>query len=221
VTQTQQPSWRSVHEAAVFYFTRGFRLVPLFGVDEDGSGRCSEPNCKSRDAGKHEPPASKDLWKDGRVFTPDDFTDQHNIALAMGPVAGAWAHGDWLVALDVDNHTDANAFFYPGLPQTLTQLTPRGAHFVFRVPARTPLGNWVNIFGGAPGTMRLDIRYARGRIVVDPSCGSKAESEGRYRWVHWQIPAELPRHALDAIFDLRRNAGRDMPDQWDRGGKEP
>ncbi len=208
--------WPNVKTAAEQYHQRGFRLVPLYGVDADGCCRCSDPNCKPRDAGKHEPPETKDEWKKGRVFLPEDFDETMNIALAMGP----WGGGDdWLVALDVDNHDDVGAFFHPRLPQTLTQMTPTGAHFIFRVPARTPLGNWVNIFGGA--SMKLDLRYARGRIVVNPSKGSPTRGTGLYQWRHWVRPAALPGYVLDVIYDLRRAAGRDTPDQWDRGRKEP
>lgn len=210
----------SVKVAAEQYATRGFRLVPLYGVDADGLCRCSDPKCKARDAGKHEPPETKDQWKSGRIFTPPNFTEEMNIGLAMGPWSGPGGNdGSWLVALDVDNHDNVAAFFHPRLPPTLTQNTPNGAHFIYRVPAFTPLGNWVNIFGGA--TMKLDLRYARGRIVVDPSRGSPTRGTGVYQWREWRTPALLPRYALDVIYDLRRAAGRETPDQWDRGDKEP
>ena len=214
----------SIRVAAEEYHTRGFRLVPLYGVDGEGLCRCSNPACKPRDAGKHEPPDTKDMWKQGRIFMPADFTEDMNIGLAMGPWNPPEGHGgSWLVALDVDGHSDVNAFFHPHLPRTLTQWTPRGAHYIYRVPARTPLGNWVDIFGGKATRqqMTLDLRYARGRIVVGPSRGSSTSGSGVYRWRYWQSPAVLPRHALDAIYDLRRAAGRDLPDEWDRGDKEP
>ncbi len=212
--------WPDVKTAAEQYHRRGFRLVPLYGVDADGLCRCGSPTCKPRDAGKHEPPETGGLWKSGRVFLPSDFTEEMNIGLAMGPWQPPDGEGaEWLVALDVDNHEDANAFFHPRLPPTLTQLTPMGAHFIFRVPAWTPLGNWVNIFGGA--SMKLDLRYARGRIVVDPSRGSSTRGTGKYQWKTWQKPAALPQYVLDVIYDLRRAQGKDTPTVWDRGKKDP
>lgn len=213
--------WPSVRVAAQEYFARGFRIVPLYGVDGDGLCRCGSPDCKPRDAGKHEPPDTDGMWKNGRIFVPQDFTEEHNIALAMGPWNPPSEGGEWLVALDVDGHDDVNAFFYPALPQTLTQLTPTGAHFIFRVPPRTPLGNWVNLFGGDRDAIKLDLRYARGRVVVNPSRGSATRGTGKYQWKHWMRPERLPQHALDAIYEIRRAAGRDMPAEWDRGDKEP
>ncbi len=211
---------KTIRDAAKTYFDKGFRIVPLYGVDQDGLCRCGNPACKPRDAGKHEPPETDGQWKSGRIFVADDFTDDMNIGLAMGPWSPpGGAQGSWLVALDVDGHDNANAFFYPELPATLTQTTPRGAHFIFKVRERTPLGNWVNVFGG--NTMKLDLRFARGRIVAAPSRGSKTSGDGRYSWRHWMEPAWLPPHALEAIYDLRRAAGRDMPDEWERGGKDP
>jgi len=207
----------SVREAVQVYRSKGFRVVPLYGVDADGICRCASPDCKPRDYGKHEPEETKDLWKDGRTFEAEDFGEEHNIALAMGP----WGGGGWLVALDVDYHDDVNAFFYPRLPQTLTQRTPTGAHFIFTVPERTPLGNWVNVFGGAPGTMRLDIRYARGRCVVPPSRSSTTRGSGKYEWLHWQAPAVLPKHVVDTILDVRRSKRLPVQEEWDRGNKQP
>lgn len=206
-----------VREAAAIYRKRGFRIVPLYGVDADGCCRCSSPDCKPRDYGKHEPPETDGLWKAGREFEPADFTDESNIALAMGP----WGGDGWLVALDVDGHTEVDAFFYPGLPPTLTQLTPTGAHYIFWVPNRTPLGNWVNIFKGGPDSIKLDLRYARGRIVAAPSRGCSTRGTGRYEWLYWQSPAMLPMRAIDTILDLRRADGKDVQAEWDRGDKQP
>lgn len=211
--------YTSVQQAAADYRAKGFRVVPLYGVDADGICRCPDPACLPRNMGKHEPPETDGQWKgSGRVFTAEDFTAEQNIALAMGPWDGEHT---WLVALDVDGHDDINAFFYPRLPETLTQLTPNGAHFIFQVPAKTPLGNWVNVFGGGRDSIKLDVRYARGRIVVPPSRGCGTRGTGKYEWLRWQKPAVLPSHAIDSILDVRRAQRLPVQDEWDRKGKEP
>lgn len=205
----------AIRDAVELYIERGFRVIPLHGVTDEGLCRCPNPDCKLRDGGKHEPVETDGQWKDGRIFTADDFTEQNNVAIAMGP----WKDGtEWLVALDVDRHDDVNAFFYPHLPPTLTQSTPRGAHFIYTVPPFTPLGNWVDLFKGkVQGIPTLDLRYARGRIVVEPSRGTT----GAYQWRDWRRPAPLPEHVLANIYELRRAQGHELPGAWERRGKQP
>lgn len=202
----------SVAEAVAAYSERGFRVIPLYGVDELGDCTCGNYACKARDHGKHEPPATDGQWKDGRTFTADDFPEVSNVAIAMGP----WRAGRWLVALDLDGTANAGEFF-PGLPRTLTQHTPRGAHLVFTVPEFTPLGNYVDVFRTKRAGFSLDIRYARGRIVVAPSRGSS----GAYQWTDWRAPAPLPPNALDAILFERRKHNLPVAERWERGSKAP
>lgn len=199
---------------------KGFRVMPLYGI-EDGVCNCESPSCKPRDGGKHEPPETDGQWKEGRSFMPEDFTEENNIGLAMGP----WDEDRclWLMALDIDGHDDARAFF-PELPPTLTQKTPRGAHWIYTVPAWTPLGNWVDVFNGKPSRqeMTLDIRYARGRIVVPPSRCVASHGDGQgYRWLDWRAPAALPRHVIDTVLDIRRQRGLPVESSWYRKGKPP
>lgn len=212
----------SIVAAAELYLSKGFRVVPLYGIDEDGLCRCDNDACKPRDGGKHEPPATDGKWKDGRTFEAADFNEQMNIALAMGPCLLSLAEGRWLMALDVDGHDDARAFF-PDLPPTLTQKTPRGVHCVYTVAHEAPLGNWVDVFAGKSSgqSMTLDIRYARQRIVVAPSRCVASHGDGQgYRWIDWRPPAALPQHVIDTILDIRRQRGLSVDSRWYRKGKQ-
>lgn len=204
--------FQSVRQAAREYALRSFRPIPLYGVDELGDCRCGNPLCKPRDAGKHEPEATEGVWKEGGTFSPEDFRETDNIALAMGP----YKLDLWLVALDVDGADDLEPFF-PGLPITLRQKTPRGAHFLFVVPEFTPLGNWTDVFDTRRAGFQLDVRYARGRIVVAPSKGAT----GPYEWTCWRPPAALPMSCVEAILAQRRERGLKVQDAWERGGKAP
>jgi hypothetical protein len=200
----------NVHEAAKAYIQRGFRVVPLHGVDRMGC-HCGSGACKERDWGKHEPPATDGLWKDGATFTAADFSDGDNIAVAMGP----WRPSLWLVALDIDG-SDSIAEL-PELPPTLTQRSPRGRHLIYSVPEYTPLGNYVDVFRTKAWGYSLDLRYARGRIVAAPSRGAT----GDYVWDDWRDPVPLPESALDAILDERRRRGLPVASRWERDGKAP
>src|SRR5688572_464759 len=103
-------------------------------------------------------------------------------------------------------------------PQTLAAASPRGTHMVFTVPEFTPLGNWTDVLqtkkhqGAA-----LDLRYARGRIVVEPSVGAT----GAYRWINRCEPAPLPPEVTGDILARRARRGLDVQFRWSRDGKSP
>lgn len=206
--------FKNAREAAVAYIQRGFRVVPLYGVDPVAGGcMCGSPLCKERDWGKHERPETDGSWKnEGRVFSPAEFGDLDNIALVMGP----WKEGRWLVALDLDG-TDSVAEFFPAMPPTLTQKSPRGRHLLYTVPEFTPLGNYVDVFKTKRAGFSLDLRYARGRLVVAPSRGAT----GNYEWLDWRAPVPLPNHALATILHQRRSQKLPVAERWERGSKDP
>lgn len=201
----------SVREAVELYTSMGFRVVPLFGLVE-GRCACGSPECKDRDAGKHEPPESDGLWKEGAEFAVEHFGETDNVAIAMGPWGGS---DDWLVTLDIDGPLDLDPYGW-ALPPTLTQKSPRGRHLVYSVPAYAPLGNWVDVLQTKPGPA-LDLRYARGRIVAAPS----QNAFGTYDWVDFREPAPLPQAAIDAILDRRVDRGLPVQWEWHRGSKRP
>lgn len=206
------PNDLSAPDAATWYIARGFRVVPLYGIH---AGRCTCNNaaCLPRDYGKHCPGVVEDRWKNGREFTAADFRDGDNVGLAMG----AWGGRDWLVAIDCDVYSrDPRAEL--DLPLTLEHVTPRGWHAIYTVAPFTPLGNYLDVLGTRKsGNYGLDLRYARGRIVVPPSRGLT----GEYRWGEWREPVPLPRSIIDRVLDLRRARGLPVTDSWDRGGKRP
>lgn len=203
----------NVSEAVALYTSMGFRVVPLFGL-VDGRCACASPECKDRDAGKHEPPKTDGLWKDGSEFGAADFGSTDNVALAMGPWGGS---DNWLVCLDIDGPLDIDGFMW-NLPPTLEQKSPRGRHLIYSVPAYTPLGNWVDVLQTRDSHhAQLDLRYARGRIVVSPS----ENSFGRYEWIDFREPAPLPQPALDAVLERRVERGLPVQWEWHRGGKRP
>jgi hypothetical protein len=158
------------------------------------------------------------MWKDGYLFTPRDFGPDDNIALAMGPQTDG--NGSWLVCLDADAPDSDVGFDFEHhlgpLPPTMTAKSPRGEHRFFRVEPFAPLGNWVDCFKTKDSTgTALDLRYARGRVVVAPSLNAF----GRYVWTDVRSAADLPATALDAILDERRRRGLPVLDRWERGEK--
>ena len=202
----------TLHSDVARYIAMGLRPVPLYGVAM-GWCMCGDRDCKDRDWGKHTWDHVEEQYKDGKRYTPRDFLEGNNVALAMGP----WDGGDdWLVCLDVD---DVGGEFYLGgrfghFSPSLWAKSPRGRHLIYRVPAYTPLGNWVDVFATKPGPS-LDLRYARGRIVVAPS----RNAFGAYEWTNFVTPVSLPEHVIDVILDHRRARGLPVQATWDRGRK--
>lgn len=203
---------KDIRAAAERYIAEGCRVIPLYGVEQGGCA-CHSNECKPRDWGKHEPPLFDGAWKNGHVFVPSDFNEGDNIAIAMGP----YKPGTWLVALDFDGTRDVEKVLGATLPETLAQTTPRGMHLVYTVPEFTPLGNYVDVFRSKHIGWSMDLRYARGRIVVAPSKGAT----GDYRWSNWRTPTPLPEYVIEDVLEMRRKNGLPVEPIWTRGGKAP
>lgn len=205
-------TFAGVRDAVAQYVAMGFRVVPLYGF-VDGRCSCRSPDCKDRDAGKHEPPETDGQWKEGRVFGPDDFDEHNNVAIALGPWGGS---DDWLACLDIDGPLPLDEHL-PALPETLEQTSPRGRHLIYTVPSYTGLGNWVDVLETRGTGAQLDLRFARGRIVVAPS----RNAYGAYSWLRVCEPAPLPPEALAVIYQRRTDRGLPVAAHWWRGGKLP
>lgn len=207
------------------YLARGWRPIPVFGVNAAGTCGCGAPELATahgkvgQGIGKH--PIDPD-WKDRKPFEASEFPEGCNVALAMG----RQVNGDWLVALDFDGEVQEESWLGP-LPPTLSAITGRGFHLVFRTEAFAPLGNWRDAwftrdkatgyrlgFNGA-----LDIRFARGAIVAPPSAHRNGST---YQWLHQNDEvADLPTEALRKILQKRRARGLPVERKWDRKGKAP
>lgn len=203
-------------EAIAAYLARDFRVVPLYGIDpHTNECRCGAYGC--RRPGKHEPTEIEDQYRDGRLFGPEDFTPESNIAIAMGP----WREGRWLLGVDLDGTDNVQDFFGVTMPATLMTKSPKGLHLIYTVPAYAPYGNWVDCFQTKHAGFALDLRYARGRLNVHPSVGLLGEQAMPYQWLDWRAPAPFPDAAAQSIFAMRINRGLPVDTTWDRQGKVP
>lgn len=210
----QAPAHRAgaIREAARAYIERGFRVIPMYGVDPAGGCRCGGHKCN---AGKHEFEHLDGRWKEGHDFKPADFDADMNMAIALGP----WRPGKWLVCLDLDGVSKAHEAHEIAhwLTPTLMAKSPRGVHVFYWVPDYTPLGNWVDCFK-TKHTLgyAIDVRYARGKINVAPS----RTASGTYTWLEPDPGiAQLPWPILDRILDERRRRKLPVASRWQRDGK--
>lgn len=159
----------AVKTAAVRYVTRGWTILPLFGVDQDGDCGCGNPDCQS--PGKH--PAGM-AWK-----TINDATDaaahydenpHHNIGIVAGPSR--------LVIIDLDGPDAIAAFMSRVSPEAvkgaLAVDTARGVHLYFD-DATGEYGPMV----GRDDDAGIDVRAGSSYVVAPPSTHKSGHV---YRW---------------------------------------
>lgn len=173
--------------AAIAYAKRGWRLIPIHWVRNDGNCSCANPHCDN--IGKHPLTAHGVKDADLAVKTIRTWWTNHpraNIGIATGAASG-------IVVLDVDPrhggldsmHDLKNQFGkLPDGPRVHTG--GGGVHVYFSYPG-TALKNKVGLFAG------VDVR-ADGGYVLAP--GSNHKSGGTYRWKPEHEPTDLGIPAL-------------------------
>jgi len=155
---TAEPA--TTKSAAVRFVTRGWTILPLFGVDQDGDCGCGNPDCAS--PGKH--PAGL-AWK--TIDDPDvaaahfDENPHHNIGVVAGPSR--------LVIIDLDG-PDAIERFMRKVPASavkgaLAVDTARGVHLYFADDPDHPYGPMV----GRDDDAGIDVRAGSSYVVAPPS----------------------------------------------------
>jgi hypothetical protein len=204
MTELEYNRWQEMKRSVEFYLANGYRVMPLYGVQEG----CKHPvvmvdeikkDCMGQCWGKV---PIFEHWPDSD-FTVDDFKPGDNIALIMGKQHD----GRWLVGLDIDG--DLNLDEWMILPKTLTCRTNRGIHLIFEVNEDTPLGNWNDalstrseLLGYKWGyTGALDIKYCRGAMTSPPSM---TKIGTQYKWDEWMHPAILTPDVIDLLIRKRK-----------------
>ena len=177
-----------VHDAALRYIERGWRVFPLHGI-VNGSCTCGRAECSS--PGKH--PLTRhglyDATTDETIVTGWLKRWPHaNIAIATGTESD-------LVVLDVDLPAGESSLqrltdFDRTLPDTLTARTGGGGlHLYYRHPGRllpNTTGRIPALDEHLPG---IDVRAESGYVVAPPSL----HVSGRYSWINDNAtPEQLP-----------------------------
>lgn len=171
--------------AAAAYIDSGFKIVMLFGIDDEGKCTCGKQNCSS--PGKH---------PHGRFFKRgvDDATDdiaavqkvlkadpQANIALAL--------HG--LTVIDCDGPKGERLMEKLSLSPTAMVKTRRGKHAYFSG----------ELSFGTKKAAQLDFLSGESRYAVVPP--SRHRGGGRYEWArHPDSLAHMDRKLERAIENL-------------------
>jgi len=182
---------KSIREAARFYLDNNFRPIPVYGPQM--GCKCQNPEgCSDQCLGKV--PIDRD-WMDKDLYSPWDFPDGCNLALAMGKQQ----NGKWLLGVDFDGDINVSDMLF--LPPTLTVRSGRGYHMIYEVRPDCALGNWVDVLGtrdkktGYKGDVNgaIDFRYCRGALLAPPSTHKSGK---KYEWHNFTEPLMLPEDTL-------------------------
>jgi putative DNA primase/helicase len=150
---------------------QGLPVFPVFGLQEDLSCACGNPECGSN-AGKH--PQTTTGFKAG---TTEQGTVKHwfqneypgaNVGVVCGEPSG-------IIVLDIDGATGRESLNGYDLPDTLTVSTGRndgGRHYWFKYPGASIR----NAVGLLPG---VDVRGTGGYVLAPPS---RHRSGTSYQW---------------------------------------
>lgn len=168
--------------------TMGMRVIPVHGVNGDGTCTCGRTPCPSGE-GKH--PRISGWQREGT-------SDLDQIA----SWAGSWSVTNWgvvadnLVVIDVDPRNggdDSMVLLRHMLPATLTQDTGGGGvHYVYRLPEGVTLHNGRKSW--RPG---VDVLSGNTQFLVAPS---RHKSGGVYSWRDSTVPIEtLPSDVLSIL----------------------
>lgn len=180
------PRGNEILAAALAYAAKGYRVIP---VAEGGKRPHPRLGGDWPTKASNDPAQIRAWWAE----TPDA-----NIGIVCDEHFGFVLDVDTLDALD----------YLPELPATLMADTPSGGrHYVFRHPPGIVLDNgngrllaYMRTKGWVQNDRAVDIRGARGQIVVAPSLRSDLDG-ARYAWRYAGQPiAAAPQELIDAIL---------------------
>lgn len=175
----------STLDHALNYASLGMRVLPLHYITPAGVCSCGgfsvNPKCKP---GKHPfsrlvPHGHRDASSDEEQIREWFTNTSYNLGLATGWVSG-------IFVLDRDDRDGGETSLHAleaqfgKLPQTLTQTTGNGAHYVFRQPQELDIKSRAGNI--APG---IDIRANGGYVVAAPS---RHENGKFYTWQGEGLP---------------------------------
>jgi len=170
---------------AQFYVERGWRLIPLYGITEEGTCECPRgPECQS--PGKHprvenwKELATTDLQEVRRWLTR---WPRMNIGVLTGRPSG-------IVVVDVDRGDPGPS----NLPPTARVKIRRGYHLYFLYPKGVEEIRTTKVSGG------VDIKGEKGYVVAPPS----RYPGGEYQWEGELELAPFPLELLELVKRSQR-----------------
>lgn len=159
-------------EMRVTYVARGWKIIPVASVDENGVCKCyNGPSCPN--PGKH---ALIKGWNDPLLIIDwSQFPDD----VSLGLVTGDQPNGDRITVLDIDARSGGietwNDQLADVFPATANSSTGGGGfHFIYRLPPDVDLRPVTGLFPG------VDLKAGNGAYVVLPP--SRHASGRRYAW---------------------------------------
>ncbi len=210
----------STRDAALYYARRGWHVIPLNWLTDDGACSCGNPDCRSQ--GKHPfstlaPHGSQDSTT--HLPTIRRWYKQYprlNIGIRTGEVSG-------LVVVDLDGDDGLISWAeydreeHRHQPTLLAVTGSGGLHFYFQHPSFQVANSASKIGKG------IDIRGENGYIVAPPSTH---KSGGQYQWDGAANPenatlSPLPGWLLPRLVPPTRAPRRSAPTEVTLPGEIP
>ncbi len=184
---------------ALWYASRGWRVLPVMPPAPDGSCPCGSATCRS--AGKH--PRLKG-WQRRATTDPTQIREWWSGRHANDNIAVATGRDSNLLVLDADGDKGRETVARNGTPMAPAARTGRpdgGTHYFFAYidGLDREAGN------SADPETGLDTRGEGGYVVVGPS---RHKSGARYAWSHWPDTTPLPEPPswVVELLSMRRTA---------------
>lgn len=180
-----------------YYIKRGWPLIPVHWIRDDGTCSCGDPECiKSR--GKHPIPTK---WPDKASTDPQQIKAWHKQypQANWGVLCGHNPPGAGLVVVDIDPRNGGDVTWenlrdeHPEPLETVQIYTGSGGmHLYFRYPDNgVEIGNPTDVWPG------IDIKANKGMVLIPPS-----KTQERYTFMISPVEApidELPDWILSVI----------------------
>ena len=209
---------------ALWYASRGWKLLPCYGINSGGRCTCGGPHPEPKDAGKH--PAIGE-WN---VRATDDVTTVTNWwSNGSENNIGVYCQGSGFIVVDIDPRSGGVDSFdqlesmldtplpptveaYTGV-YTYNGVTARGRHLYFKVADGEQFQGNLK----AAGLGGIDIKH-NGYIMLAPS---RHVSGVQYEWrdghAPWQLEmADAPENLLQIVRKRARRNGTSLGNgEWD------
>jgi hypothetical protein len=201
-------SGQAMFKEAAMMAAKGWKLIKLHGVKDDGTCTCGKQDCKT--PGKH--PAGGAGWQEratddeetisGWFSEPDsDQTARHNVGVRLGKMSG-------IIDVEVDAPDSEAVILRFGLDKidTPTYKASRGLHRIFQYTPDMPEAGVVKVEG-------LEVRIGGGDQATQSVVPCSWHKIGKqYEWLPGKSiddvsPAVLPPEFMAALMGNSRKAG--------------
>lgn len=176
---------------AAMMASKGWKLIKLHGVRDDGTCTCRNPKCTT--PGKH--PSGGGGWPERATDNEEEITtwfvetERHNVGIRLGAMSG-------IIDVETDNPLAEEVVAKFGLDKidTPTYQASRGLHRIFRYTPDMPDSGFVKVGG-------LEVRIGGGDQAAQSVAPCSWHMSGKqYLWLPGKSPDDIAPAVLPPAF---------------------